>query len=150
MVKKKSKTLRQWFVRTWAGEGSGWGSWDRKEPAHQRADVQGAAGNLPRGRCVLWGGAMILRFGAVWSMAFQILNFLKEKLEIKIHKIATIKNPSKDNVQTIQTYLLVQTRPGAQVRLLTSHSCDHLRKGRTIEDVSHTMTGPSWRRSRLQ
>lgn len=91
----------------------------------------------------------ILRFGAVRRAVFQILNFLKEKLEIKLYKIATIKNPSKGNVQTIQTYLSAQTRPGAQVRLLTSHSCDHLWK-RTIEDVSYTTMGPSWRRSRLQ
>lgn len=32
-----------------------------------------------------------LIFGAVWIAAFQILNFLKEKLEIKVYKIATIK-----------------------------------------------------------
>lgn len=31
----------------------------------------------------MWREAVILRFGVVWSMAFQILNFLKEKLEIK-------------------------------------------------------------------
>lgn len=69
------------------------------------AEEAGIAKNLPtEGRCarscrepaqrrVCFVGlhSDTLIFGAVWIAAFQILIFLKEKLEIKVYKIATIK-----------------------------------------------------------